>query len=173
MQRENVIYWRGLEEVKVIIANWQDALYSEWAVIFCCRTRLKYEVGGQYFVFQLSNVRYPQKPHTNLNDLHDQILVWNRGQSSINTADRVVRKKSVGRKEEITKCNSNNINKLCNILNYKHKTWRLQCAITNEVYPNSSSFLLGICEQFCSTEIPDCSNFNLTIQIWLVKAYLW
>ena len=40
----------------------------------------------------------PPKIAFQLNDSHEQILVWNREQSSSNTADWVVRKKSVGRK---------------------------------------------------------------------------
>ena len=54
----------------------------------------------------------------------------------------------------------------------KEKQGNLKMVMPSNSPPNNSVFPLVICEQLCSTEIPDCPNFNLTIQISMLKAFL-
>ena len=52
----------------------------------------------------------------------------------------------------------------------KEKQGNLKIMMRSNSPPNNSVFPLVICEQFCSTEILDCPNFNLIIQISMLKA---
>ena len=54
----------------------------------------------------------------------------------------------------------------------KEKQGNLKMVMRRNSPPNNSAFPLVICEQFCWTEIPDCPNLNLTIQILMLKAFL-
>ena len=54
----------------------------------------------------------------------------------------------------------------------KEKKGNLKMVMRSNSPSNNSAFPLVICEQFCSTEIPDYPNFNLTIQISMLKAFL-